>query len=219
MTIHRDTHCGLQEHKTERDLLLLLGPASFSRACDWPARIISSPGTMFTRWHSSMQTQWFTVPPCFLPSRNCLPPCALSPSLTFSLIWEFFWEQTKFTTQLVLIKTRQRGDRARDREIKCSFDKASFFVYCQTSTNLFLDILYGVENVCFRDLIICSFAHFWIQLCTMFRLMNFSVVSRVSIKKSRADTIYCLVFPILQSPWLYCVSSKPTQEAHQIGSR
>lgn len=47
---------------------------------------------------------------------SCLPPCALHTSFTCSLIWEFFWEWTKFMTQLVLIKTRQRGQSKRQKD-------------------------------------------------------------------------------------------------------
>lgn len=33
----------------------------------------------------------------------------------------------------------------RDKQIKCSFDKAPSFVYCQTSSNLFLCIYYAQQ--------------------------------------------------------------------------
>lgn len=75
------------------------------------------------------------VDPVIHCSPLLFPPLKIALSLSFSLALTLSdmgvcWEQTKFTTQLLLIKTRQKGASKRQRETKCSFVKAGSFVYC-----------------------------------------------------------------------------------------
>lgn len=178
------------------------------------AKIISSPGTMFTRWQSSMLTQRFTVPLFYPPSK--ILSCSLSPSFSLSFS-PSLWYGSLLGTDQVYDPVIPNQNKAQRRETKCSFVEACSFVFCHNQCISIFRHYVLIENVCFRVLEICSFAYCWIQSRTMCRLMkwcNLCIMSSSSIKKSRADKIPCLVFPILSiSASLNCGPSRSVEWA------
>lgn len=132
---------------------------SFSLLSVWlaclSATIISSPGTMLTRWHSSMWILWFTAPPVFFPTKTVSHP-ALSPSLSLSLS---LWYGSLLGTDQVYDPVSLNQNKAAREEQETErqsvlLSRLAVLFTITTNVSIFRFIVL-VENVWFRVLIIC----------------------------------------------------------------